>query len=380
VTTTPGHRLMRPGAGSHEDAALLAFVDRCRRRASLVLFHRYLSVACAAVCLGSAAVLVSGVEYTFELGIGATAIAIAGSALSAFRFAPTRFRVAAEIDERAGLEDRFVAALQVRNSEVPVASLIVRDAARRVDRVKPAAVYPLDSRRSWFVAGAGLLVLAVVAVYGGPSAISSMTSSASGASTAVAGADGREVAGRLQPADAESQPATATPGAGTNLRSPTGDSSANLRADAQRRAAEQQDSNSSTQASDANRVRGARPAAASPPLQPATESVAGAASGSAGSGGFGRGGSGTLEGAAAAGTGASGIGRGAGAGGVRGQRASGTTFEATALAPAGARSEAEYAGARARAGVAISRDQVPPDLRNYVRDYFIAIAPQTESK
>jgi hypothetical protein len=40
----------------------------------------------------------------------------------------------------------------------------------------------------------------------------------------------------------------------------------------------------------------------------------------------------------------------------------------------------EYAMARQRANAALAHDQIPPDLRAYVHDYFVAIAPAPESR
>ena len=79
------------------------------------------------------------------------------------------------------------------------------------------------------------------------------------------------------------------------------------------------------------------------------------------------------------GSGASDVGVGSGAGGVRG----GALIDAATNARGTSPSPARYGGRdvqRGPADAAMTHDEVPPDLRGYVRDYFAAIAPAPERK
>ena len=356
------------------DAALLTFVARCQRRVRLLLLVQYFVLGLAAACLICALVLISGIERALAWSAVATAVAIAASTVAAFRHTPSAIRVAADVDRQLRLKNTVVAAIQLRQSGLVVAPLIVRDAAACVSRIVPASVFPFELRwRNGLLAVSALLLLAILTMLDAPgtplvSPQTPLTSSGEGpsatGSTPARPGQAATVRSGGQPASGEAQPVGNQEN--SNIGQSVADPSTAL----------------------TSRTNGATPSDAVggpalrtqpfvvPPGPAQMDSSAADASTAGGRPAAGQGvASAGTDGAVTAGAGAAGIGRGEGAGGVRGQAIGAAVPRMTNTVPARPPTTDEYARARQRANAALARDQIPPDLRAYVHDYFVAIAP-----
>ena len=331
------------------DAALFAIVARCRARAGLVLFVRSSAMACA-VTLAVAAVtrvLWSGESDAAVWMASAVAIGVGCGVIVAVRRSPSRRQVAAHIDRHLRLEDTVVAALQMQDSSAPVGPLILRQALDRAGNVNAAAVFPMELRRPAVMLTAALLL--VVATLprrdGGPLA------RGGGRPVSAADAGGGDAAGAREakpPAGNTKQPGTRNSAAGTRE---------NAIRSAESRPSGTPDSQqppTASQPGDSGRGGSAR-AADSPREAPALARASGGADARGGGGSAG-----------------SGVARGAGAGGVRG----GTLIVSASGVPQATpnpQPSSRYQQAHRSAEAALTRGEIPPELRSYVREYFRAI-------
>lgn len=132
-------------------ADLLLHVRRCRRRLIWVSFVRFawLSVA-TGMALAAAAPLIfdSSVSGWPSLATGALVGAAFAAGAASVR-APTLRSAAAAIDERLGLSDRVIAAFTLRERSEPIATLIVNGTTERLAGFVPARAFPIAfDRRS----------------------------------------------------------------------------------------------------------------------------------------------------------------------------------------------------------------------------------------
>ena len=325
------------------EATLEAIVTRCRRRAGLVLFVRYSVVACA-VTLGAA----SAIQFVqperlsaATLNLMAVALGIVSGAVAASQRYPTPRKVASGIDRHLQIDDSVVAALQSRESKATVAPLIVRQAVQRTADLNARDVFPMDLWRPAFLLAAALLLVAAV-----------LPRDSNKPNTSVAG--------RSMPASAGSGAAAA----GKQGQRPS--------------TSAEQLSRNSPQRSESGSAATAKPqmreAEASAQSRQATarDARGGISAGT----NDGRNGTGTARSAVRAesgGSGAAGTGapRGTGAGGVR----SGDLLSSSRPSKATVSSQrsSRFGQAQRNAEAALTRGDIPPELRSYVREYFRAI-------
>ena len=357
---------------THE-TRLVTFITRCRRRVRLLLLARYLVVALAAVCLLGAGLLVAGAGWAPEWTAVAVTAAITTAAVLALWRTPTRHEIAADLDRRLRLENSVVAALQVRESQIGVAPLVVRAAASCLASVQPSSVFPLDMRRQGFTLVSSVLMLAGVLIIGGspvmpsetgvvPSLSNEASSARSNGSANEAPRTSRAAAGQPSgPANAATTPATRA------LDSRDAAASIGARAPGAQRTPEGTGDPGAVRTlptSPPPALSGQRVGRASSGSAPGTPAQPGQGLASAGP-----------DGASNGGAGAAGIGSGEGAGGVQQQPASGTALDRGGAVQGRSLTASQYAQARQGANAVYLRERVPPDLREYVRAYFIGIAP-----
>ena len=337
MTALPGTR----------DAALLAIVDRCRARAGLVMFVRASAMACA-VTLAVAVVtrlLLSGDSNAAVWVAWAAAIGIGCGATMAVHRYPSGREVAGRIDRHLHLENTVVAALQMQGGSVPVGPLILRQALDRAGNVKAAAVFPLELRLpAAMLAAALLLVVATL-----PRSEYESLASGDGRSISASDAGGGETAGARVRAPSGT---TAQPGS----RSRAVRTGENATASAEPRPSEAPGSQQPAAASQPGaRGEGSARAADSGREAPAPARASGGADARGGAGSAG-----------------AGPARGAGSGGVRGGTLIPPVTGATPTTPA-QQPPSRYQQAQRGAEAALTRGDIPPELRSYVREYFRAI-------
>jgi hypothetical protein len=375
-------RLLPDAAHGADGETLHGLILRCRGQARLALFVRWGVPACTIGAAIAGVVSLSSQHLAWPWAIAGGAIVALVAAAAVWR-TPNDLQVAAVIDRRLRLDDSVVAALQVHGTDALVSSLVVRHAIGLTRGVDARSVFPLEVGRLAAAAGIAALLLLGTALAGrstfpppgsaagqviagdttsgGPTAeagtkAASSTRSARGGEAATDGRTGPEAVPQVAPDRTDGalrSPASSTSSA---LRRPSGDT-ANT-------------GSTRSEQSAALPLAGPRDRGRS-----AGSADGGSRDDPRGQGGSGRGTPGT------GGQGASGVGRGSGAGGVRGGTliAAGTPFEAdrTGLTRnGGGYSQAGHGGAAA----AMAPDDVPPDLRSYVRDYFAAIASAAEGK
>jgi hypothetical protein len=278
------------------------------------------------------------------------------------------------------LENRAVTALQFVAAADAASRLVVADAARRLETI-PTSVLPLGGSASPRWAAAAALAISTLVVIGfrdraaqppaaGTAGESSSDAPAQGgragtqqtaASRGSAG-DGRLVAARgpdgapLAPAQDANQSASSEASSDTRPRTRNGSDAASLDDASGRPAAAVADSNRRAEnPSTSERASGARDGV-----------DANGARGAASTG-------------AAAGRGAGAAARrGPAGGGVADGVLTGVAAERgiPAPLPANGLQAAEYRRAYARAEAAMAKERIPPRLRPYVRDYFLALRPE----
>jgi hypothetical protein len=337
-----------------EDAALAALVGRCRRRAGLVLFVRSSSAACA--------VTIAIVTATRFVGLGdgrglmwvlsAVATGVATGAAAAVRGCPSPRQTGATIDRYLHLADTIVAAIQMRNSAAAVGPLIVRQAVTRARDVDPGLVFPMDLRWPAAMLAVSALALAITTLPRGGGndarpAVRATSASGAGATVADAG-PGRE--GHQAPHAATNESATtpATPGNSASLRE----------ADTLDRDRETSATRAPSESPEHERGAPGRDAAnaAGPGRAMASAGRASALADANGGGGAG-----------------SGAPRGAGSGGVRGGALLAARGGTPQNGPPLQVPPEQIERARRESEAALTRGDIPPELRSYVRDYFRAI-------
>ena len=379
----------RPGA--RPDALQLTrALGAFRRRRRRVLAIRFACTGLAlAVVAGEALSLAlrAGTDYTIWLLAGAAGVAVIVSILAAAVHTPSLPDTARLLDRHALLLNRAATALQFVDNDDVMATLVVRDAARRMSGLDPAMVFPRE-----YPARPHLLVAAVT--------VSALLFAASVSRVAWAPQSSSRSAGMAVPgAPAEARPGSpglrqadtpgATPAQGSALSPVPQDTQAGAN---DRRTPQDQT---------ADREARADGRAGSPARSPsANQQGAGAGSqrrsptstGSAtASDRPGAGDSGAASPArdprAAAGEG-EGAGQGGGVpdratragGGIKGGALAGPIPAAPARRDTGRTQgyAVEYQAAWARAQAALAQDRVPPPLREYVRRYFDAIRSPKE--
>ena len=351
---------VRPVQASPHDAAVDAVVmavDAARRRLRIVSALQLSALAVpAGVALG-AALSVAGWAPLWT----AAALAVFGATAAAVWAAghtPSIDSVARTLDTRLGLRDRVAAALQLRQTGGPIATLVARDAAARLAPVNVTTLFPLALGRAPAVA----LTVAVALV-----------------AWDLATGTGRSRTPVTTPtATSESANTTETP-----RRAPEGSRAAaeTGQPDSQPRPVEttSQPRNDPQRAGDSASAATAVPGLRQPAAPTATESTgrstsaarhqqaesAPAASTAGGRGGRGGSAAGlTPRGPSLAGAG------GAAAGNEPRDFARGRLASAGRDLPLSASS---LAAARASAEAALGRDVIPPDYRDHVRAYFSAL-------
>jgi hypothetical protein len=385
----------RHGASSAErqqhgsdSVALATHLARYRQRFALVSFARAVCIV-ASVALPAVAVVgvQSGTAAATRVAalLAAVLTSIGAAAAVAFAQRPALGSLARTLDRRLQLDERVSAALEHGRHDEPIVSLIVADAVRRLETATPAAVFPMDIARVAGVATAALAVaLVMTTVDISRRETTPVTGEGAASSTgpnAAAASSSEERRSTSAPRRAAGTPTTAEP----TIAAPTASDDASLKqpgteADRTRDSGESSAAASSTQnTASTTSVRAQTPETGSrgtasnetavgsdaaiadrsgrDPRQAAD--VFGAARGARGSGGAGR----ADE---AAKSNAGGVG-----GGLLGAGAATSLLPASALQPW--QTPARLRLLRAQADAAMSRDDIPPDLRKYVRDYFLAL-------
>jgi hypothetical protein len=366
--------------------ALVRLVRRCRRRLALIAFIRYGCIAVAAAVALSAAVsaLLPGHSLT-PRGIGmASLLGCAVAAALAGLRAPTLAATGAELDRRLNLSDAVVAALQFRESSEPIAALVVQAAAARVSGVVPARVFPVRPGHSVMIAAA--VVIAALALSSFRDSATDVASSSNGPSDSSSTASG----GRLEGRESSSR---GDAGRGGTLRAaPATARSSSLEPVGERSGGDRTRARNATDeagsAAPAERATTATPTIDAPVPEPSTprrnngdtpsrgtsaSNVAGSASPDRRSG-RGSAAASSADVRAQGGPGASSEGSTTttAAGGVQRGRLS-PDSDRLEQAATGSGSTSSDGAARAGTEAALSRDEVPPHLRPYVRAYFEAI-------
>jgi hypothetical protein len=363
------------------DGELVVLVGRHRRRLWWLLFVSH-------ACVAAPAAVITAMYQSRAHGtrgawvVVAAVVAVGVAALLAWRRRPTLRATALLLDYSLRWDERVTAALDARNDPDPVAPLIVADAVRRLQGVSPARVFPMRLRMPPAQAVAVFAAVALLA-YAVPS---------------IDPVFGPE---RLEPADGRSRPPTTRPdaetSAGERARAAAADSPgaatpASPRPDAPApRAAEY----APTRAATPDDPPESEAARSSSPQEGAVDATGGSESGAAGTrddvyrnsaiGAGDRSGSGrTARDGATSTTGAAGgdaRGAAATAEGARPDGAGGIDEGRGTAGPGGLARRSEPAEARSltvpareeawtRAESALSRGEVPPTWRAYVRDYF----------
>jgi hypothetical protein len=362
-----------------------------RSRAWLVLFANNL---CAALTIASAtlisAQLLAGVPrpagWTW-LMVTATASGVAAAVVS-YLGRPTLRTTASAIDRALALEDRVIAGLQSANQDDVISCLVVREADKALQRALRQDVFPFRSRRYGVLAGVvfgGAVVLSLADM--GRSTTLRLSPSAGGAG---AGGGTTAAATATPQRDSNAPPTIASSGERRSPRlsnpgpAPQDDARpADIKPEApssgdDRRAdaigvPESQSSSTGATSVNAGESTG-RQQQDSVPAGPVSEASAGPATASAG-----RSPSSRLRGAGTQGGSSDARQAGRGAGGVSGGDVTAASSGASARMASTASSRSFAVAARAAAEAALTRDDIPPELRRYVRDYFRALQGKAPS-
>ena len=364
-------------------ARLAAF----RSRAWLVLFVRDL---CVTLMIASAVVigvqLLAGVARPagwrwVRVGV---AIACISAAIISYLRRPSLRATASAIDRGLALEDRIVAGLQVANDEDVVSRLVVREAIKVLQRALPHQVFPLRPRYYAVVAG---LLFASAAILSLTTAGSLSARFRPSAQRAAGPAGGGPIASTERPERDSNAPVSA---AVTGERRSQDPSNARSPAASAQSAARPADSNpttssrENTQAETSGISRSQSSSMSTPTAgsQPSTgrDSQAVVASGTrnettAGGTVVGAGASrpSQLQGAGAQGASSDARRSGNRAGGIDGGAVTIAVAEGRRPTGSSASSRSFANAARAEAEAALTRDDIPPEFRRYLRDYFRAL-------
>lgn len=361
-----------------DTAALSSIVDRCRRRGRQVMFVKSLTLAWAIGFAGLGAVRMGWPGPALEPAALIAAFGVLCAAAAALRFTPTTRQAAARIDRHLRLEDAVVAAIQAQGIDAAVAPLIVRQAVSRARDVDARAIFPLDIRRpAALLFGAALLMAVATLARDEERTFARNGGIASAAQSGAAGpaAEGRgavQASGRTPRSAMAARTARGADAAASSQEQATPQQPDGIQRTADGQAASTETSepgagsgrrstDRSARSEDRGSGRGTA-AAGGTPLG-ASSGARGSARGFAGAGGIG---------------GAAGAGTGVGAGGVRGGAlvdARQEPFAATSRSAPPPQPAAVIAQARQRAEAALARGDIPPEMRSYVRAYFLAVTP-----
>jgi hypothetical protein len=316
------------------------------------------------------------------------AAALVTAAVLTYLRTPTLSATGSAIDRRLHLQDRIAAALQVGREQDPVSALVVRDAATRLRGATPADVFPLDlGRRA--VAATLLLTMALLTVTADlRRAASSRQPGAGAGAVAMARPEGA-IAAPESPIDAAaaasgsdvqpSETANARP-SGTQAANPSPQSAAEAAADRAGSRPDEAQASSLAPAPTAPNEAESRSRIVRTAAQSAAELQS--EKGGAGTGPGGQSAAGAQSraplGAMPAGAGGSTPDAGRPKGGQSGGVAAGGLSSNIPPARSGSSRAVDgsllaVGAARAEADAAVSRDDIPPALRQYVRDYFLRL-------
>jgi hypothetical protein len=365
-----------------------AHVRRCRTRARMALFVRSAlttsAVASTLAALWMIAANPSPVAAASGLGVS-VAVTLVVAIVWTLGRSPSLYDTADEIDRVFNLQNRVNAALHFANDGGPMTALIVRDAWRRVHGTRPADVFPLRAARPAIAAvlcltGALLAMRADVRVPFGTAASDTARSG-----FAVAGDRSAQNAGRAaEPTTGEEMtPNVAPPKAIDSSQSERGAGDPNPGVESVSVSAQTHRSSprEATVANDTKNVakegthtQTQSAAASNRDMTPTLKAGPGDSGRNVANATAGTAGGGAGPGAAASSAAAEGMIQ---SGGVR----DGSPRQALAgdLDDTEARSDrptpplATRAALRARAEAALTRDDIPPSLRRYVRDFFLRL-------
>ena len=368
-------------------AILEQTLRRFRTRARAVMFVRAVLMATPAAI---ALTLLWGLAWESPRAAGPVAyalsvsLAIVAAAAVATRHAITLRATAALIDSRLHLQNHISAAVQVAHEAEPMATLVVRTAVERLRNVTPVQVFPLAAGRPALATGAVVLVTLLVtmsdksSVWSQPSGVA--TSASSGASSVGNGRpDAPDAAAKtLDSRQPEVRFAKVTPEAG--LAEAGG---ATVHSSPQPSPSPTDASGTIDPPSSPSSSTDFAPKAAAAGVQNAvSHASAGNASGTgalARGGDSSRHGEGTPANAEQTASGAGGNGQGPRSatqpGGVSAGSLEGTgeEFDSSQPSRAPVPGSLSPAAARAQAAAALTRDDIPPPFRSYVRDYFLRL-------
>jgi hypothetical protein len=379
-----------PARGARPDGVQLRrALGAFRRRRRRVLAIRFLCTGLAVGIVTAEALSLlfgAGALYTLWLLAGAAAAAAIVSVLAAALRTPSLADTARLLDRHASLQNRAATALQFIENDDGMATLVVRDAARRMSGLDPAIVFPREypARPRLLVAAVTVSALVFAAsvsrVAWAPQGQSRSAGAAvpGGPAKAAQGLPGRqaETPGATPPRGSTLAAVPQGTQARADDRSTPQDPTVDREARADGRAGAPATSPSANQ----------QGAGAGSPRRSATSTGGATASDRPGAGGSGAA-SPARDARAAAGAG-DGAGQGGGVPG-RATRAGGGIKGgalASAMPAVPSRRDTgrtqdyalEYQAAWARAQAALAQDRVPPPLREYVRRYFAAIRSPKE--
>lgn len=378
----------RPGARPDADQLTRA-LGAFRRRRRRVLAIRFVCTGLALAIVGGEALSLAfraGTDYTLWLLAGAAGLAVIVSILAAAVRTPSLPDTARLLDRHALLQNRAATALQFVNHDDVMATLVVRDAARRVSDLDPGLVFPREYPARPHLLVAAITVSSLVFAASVSRVARSPQASSRSAGMAVPGAPTQARPGATGPPREETP--GSTPARGTALSPlPQGTQP-------------QGDGRGTPQDPDVDRAARTEGRVGSPATSPSASQQGAAAGGAArrspseGSAtasdrpGAGSGAAATARDARAAAGPGEGAGQGGdvpgrstrGGGGIRGGALAGPMPAAASRRDTG-RTQGyalEYQAAWARAQTALAQDRVPPPLREYVRRYFDAIRSPKE--
>jgi hypothetical protein len=368
---------------------LVTAVRRLQQRARLVVF---LNQMFSAIAVGGAATSAWNV-VSAPLAQGrwmaltvALASALVAAAMLTYLRSPTLAATGAAIDRRLHLQDRIAAALQVGRESDSVSVLVVQDAAAHLGRFTPAEVFPLILGRHAVVGTLLMAVAFLTVTIEWPRAVDPRAPGTGAGLVAMSQPEGATAAAD-RPSDAPAAAAESTvrslpssdrrsgPGEADSLPQRGGETAAErdrLPGASEPPAVAPAPTASRTAEPDSRVVSSSARSSGPPQAEP----------GGLGAGPAGRTAASTTS-EAARGAGATGAGGSAPAaervtGGASGGVAAGG-LDSTGLAASSASprsvesSRGAPGGSRAQAGPALSRDDIPPARRDYVRDYFLRL-------
>jgi len=304
----------------------------------------------------------------------------------AFRHTPSFASTARTVDAHFRLDDCAATALQFSDAQDPASRLVVVEASSRLRAMSPSLL-PLGGSAStgWAslaTIATSILIVFVLAGSDSPPASGSGTGTASNAAAGrrstpaqPARAGGAAARGETTATTEAPSSAAATQVSGRNEQPRTREGGA-ARPEGQRTGADASATNSAD-----NRSGTAQPSAAPAPATSARQPSTTGTSGSGRDASAGVTGRGAERARSGAGRGGNGIAsNGAAAGGISG----GAVVTSAAVTPVTAQPVSTtfdtpaYRSAYARAEAAVSDQRIPPRLRSYVRDYFVAIRPRAD--